>query len=503
MSVSSMLTRLKQQLYPLVQQNTVSDAMLTGPADALAVLDGSLDMMLAGGRYLEQGSVTIPGTLNSLVQVPGVERLDAEGLPVTAALVDWTALFRVGDEVIVGGSSLGNNGLREVTAVNTVLTGPDITGYTLTVSPPFVAAETGLVYGKPTFMLRQLCREMLLYPGGYETDTELRALLADWIETMQRRGTRLGLKTEVNRLTNSTTTELLETVTPLRVVNTGRSYTQSTQSLNVADPDLSIGQSVTVTNSSEDSNGRYTVYTNTGSTIVLGHRAASSRSYRTVREANALEVQFREDRVNSRLWVRVVNTGASSAEITLTLDITAGTIDEVSLPTGTGSISHTASNAALTLTTSSGSTSAPNISEAVVMLSGTSSATIITPAITSGTPTQVRLGLMGLCPTGTDGNPVLASIAPWRWGALVRTGLRSRSDESGLTLLASARPGWYLGLSSPDSVEEDAYTMTSPDEFTVVEADHRNPTNYTEQDLERLVRDVLLPADVDGALRLT
>lgn len=503
MPVSSMLTRLKQQLYALVQQNAVSDAVLTGPADALALLDGSLDMMLAGGRYLEPGSVTVPGTLNTLIQVPGIARLDASGQPVTAALVDWTAMFRVGDEVIVGGSALGNNGVRRITDITTVTTGPDVTGYVLTVTPAFTAAESGLVYGKPTFMLRQLCRELLLYPGGYETDTELRTLLAGWVSTMQLRGTRSGLIAEVNRLTNSTTTTLLESAPPMAVLATGRTYTHSTFSINLAAPDLAIGDAVTVTGSVEDSNGRYTVYTNTGSTIVLGHRAGSSRSYRPVDEPNTYELQFREDRVNNRLWARLVNTSGSSVQVTFTLAISSGTFTAGALVSGTGSVSTTSSTATLSLTAVAGATSAPSSSEAVLSLAGVSSATTLTPAITTGLPTQVRLGLLGLCPTGTNGDPILAEIAPWRWGAVVRTGLRSRSDEAFLTVLASARPGWYLGVSSPDSVEEDAYTMASPDEFAVIEADHRNPTNYTEQDLERLVRDVMLPADVDGALRLT
>jgi NAD(P)H-flavin reductase len=75
-------------------------------------------------------------------------------------------------------------------------------------------------------------------------------------------------------------------------------------------------------------------------------------------------------------------------------------------------------------------------------------------------------------------------------------------NETGLTVRLKTKPGWYLGVSSPGAVEEDAYTMASPDEFVVLEVDHRNYNNYTERALETLVREVLLPADVDGVLGL-
>lgn len=504
MPATSLLNRLKAQLYALVQQNDVSDAMLIGPSEVLSRLDGSVDMLLEGGRYLERGLVTITSSLDTLVQVPVTVRLDALGQPVSDTLVDWTALFQVGDEIILGGSSLGNNGRRIVSAVTPVLNGQsEVIGYTITTSTPFVAEESGLVYGKPTFSLRQLCRELLLYPGGYETDQQLRTLLSTWLETMQLRGTRAGVETEVDRLTNSTSTELLETVTPLVELGTNLSYQDSSREIALADPDLYIGQPVTVAESSEDSNGRYTVYSNSGSAVVLGHRASRSRFYRDVHESSVTEVQFREDRVNQKLWVRLINTAVSAEEVEVGMSVAAATVTSADLAAGSGSTASTASTATLTLTTSGGSVATPSIAEAVISLSGTSDSTTFTVTINSGTPTQVFLGSLSLCPTGVDGSPVLAQIQPWRWGAVVRTGLRSRSDETGLTLLASARPGWYLGLSTPDSAEEDAYTMASPDEFVVVETDHRNTTNYTEQDLETLVRDVMLPADVDGALGLT
>lgn len=127
---------------------------------------------------------------------------------------------------------------------------------------------------------------------------------------------------------------------------------------------------------------------------------------------------------------------------------------------------------------------------------------VFTIAITSGSPTAVRLGEMGVFPRAAGGATTFTATPSWTWGGYVWTGIRSNRDETGLTILGSALPTWYLEVSTPGQIEEDAYTMASPDEFVVIEVDHRNRRNYTDDDLKVLVKEVLMPADTDYVLGL-
>lgn len=495
MAQFSMLDRLKSMLYPLVQQNAVSEAMLTGPALELGQLEGAADLMQYDGRFMDPNTVRIEADLVTLTQVASVDRVEGQ-TTVYAPLADWTIRYRTGDEVIVGGSSKGNNGRRVIQTVTKVGN-----NYQMTVAAPFVAAEDGLIYGKPTYELLNRCRELLLYPGGYETDTQLRALLVQWLTTMQRRGSVTGIKAEMNRVTNNTTTEVLQTIPALETLVANASYTHSTQSVPAGSwsSDLVPGSTLSVVGSSLDSNGRYTVYSADNTRVVLGHRARASQRYAEMAFANATELQFREDRVLNRLWVRLHNTTGSSKTVGFTVTVTGSPVGTAAVATGTGTVSVSNGVATVSLTAGAGSLATPTIAEVVLPLTNANSA-VLQVTITAGTPTAVRLGAMGLCPNTPAGTPDLAALWTWRWGGIVKTGLRSARNETGITLLGSTKPGFYVGVTCPESVEEDAYTMGSPDEFVVVEVDHRNPANYTTQDLGTLVRDVLLPADVTGIL---
>jgi hypothetical protein len=490
MAQSSALTRLKSLLYPMVQQNDVSDAMLTGPADALGYVDATLDLVTYDGRYVEPNVVRIESDLLTLTQLATVSRLDESGQPVLADLVDWTRRFQPGDEVIVGGSLKANNGRRRVASV--------APGQLVVDSEkPFLATESGLVYGKTTFELLRLCRELLLFPGGYETDTELREqVLANWIPTMIARGSRSGIKAEMDRVSRSDDTAVLESIPPMTTLGAAN-YAHSSFALTTTWGDkVEIGDTLTVLNSSRDSNGRYTVYGKSGNSVVIGHRARRAFAYPTIAWSNTLDLQFREDRAEGVVWVRLVNTKGTTGAATFTLTTTGASIASGSLISGSGTVATTSTVATITLSAPAGS-----VSEAIIRLTSPSESTTFQLAVNSGTPDRVRLGGMSLCRVGTDGLLVLGSPYQWRWGGMVRTGLRSEADESDLMVYERARPGWYLGVSAFGSVEEDAYTMAFPDEFVVVEVDHRNP-NYTERDLETLVSDVLLPADTDGVLGL-
>lgn len=483
------LDRLRKLLYPLVQQNDVSDAMLTGPAVELGILGAAADLMEFDGRFVDPNTVTIGSDLVTLTQVADVDHLNGN-TPVYADLVDWTTRYRVGDEIILGGSTKGNNGAHTIQSVS---------ASQMALAAPCEAQEAGLVYGKPTYALLALCRELMLYPGGWETDTQLRAFLASWIQVMQKRGSRSGIVSEMNRVANSSSTTLLETMPALITLQTGVSYTASSQSVmgNGWQTSAVPGTSITIGGSTIGSNGRYAVYSVSGTAVVLGHRAKNAIKFPDLPPVNGCELQFREDRYQNRVWVRLINTSSSSKTVAFTVTVANATLGTVASPIGVGSASNTSSVATISLTAASGGSSTTYLP-----LTLTTTPATFTVAITSGSPDAVRLGLMGLCPMMTDGTPSLSALWPWAWGGVVQTGLRSGLNETGLTIYASARPGWYLGVSTPGSVEEDAYTLASPDDFVVVEVDHRNYSNYSENDLATLVTGVLLPADVDGVLQI-
>lgn len=487
-----MLDRLRGLLYPMVEQNAVSDAMLEGPSEILGTVDGTLDMLANDGRHVERGSVTIAADLLTLVQVAAIDHVQPDGTVLLKPFINWVTRFRPGDEIILGGSVKGNNVRRVVATVAT-------NGQSLTVTQPLVAPETGLLYGKTTFALLRRCQELLLYPGGYETDTELRTqVLGRWLEIMQQRGSRGGVVSEMNRITHSTTT-LFESVPDLTQLGISIAYTHSTISLNGTGwaSNVAIGDALAITQSASDANGRYTVYDVTGTTVKIGHRAARSQEYPYYTVTGAVELQIKELRPLNQILVRLVNTTGSSATIDFTLTATnAAYLGAFSLG-GTATANTTSTVATVSLTAGANATS-----EVALRLSGTLPTSTFQLAITSGTPTRVKLGEMGLCRSLATGAADLAGLWPWRWGGIVGTGLRSLQNEAGLSVWLKTKPGWYLGISSPGLVEEDAYTLASPDEFVVLEVDHKNPTNYTERALKTLVREVLLPADVDGVLGL-
>lgn len=481
---SPTLTRLKGRLYPFIEQNDVSDAVLTGPADVLGVLDATLEAYLLDGRYLEPGTVTITAGTNVITQVPDAGQ----------SAVDWTMRFQVGDEIAVGGS-IYNQSARYVAST--------VTATTITATgAPFTTTETGLVYAKPTFGLWRRCQELGLYPGGYESDSDLRTnVLERWLDIQAKRGSRGGLTSELNRVINSSI-NLLESVLTPTTLETGAAYTATTKALDNANgwaTGLPIGSAITILGSAAGSNGRYSIVGTASGAPVIGHRATRARKYASITPAGAVDVQLREDRELNQLWVRLVNTTDTNAAVTLTFTLTNATWASGLLTAGTGSASVTSTVATATLTPAAGMTT-----EMMFVLSGvvSSPAPVLTAAITSGAPTGVRIGELGLFPTEAGGTTNFSATPQWTWGGYVWTGIRSGVNESGLTILGSALPTWYLEVSTPGQIEEDAYTMASPDEFVVIEADHRNRRNYADADLKVLVKEVFMPADTDYVLAL-
>jgi hypothetical protein len=345
---------------------------------------------------------------------------------------------------------------------------------------------------------------MLLFPGGYETDTELRAFLTEWLDVMRARGSRAGIEAEMDRVTRNTDTTVLGTINSMKVLGESVSYTHATATLSAAGwvDGLEPGDALTIRDSIRGSNGRCTVYGISGNNVQVGHRAARSTAFSSRLRPDALEIHVREDRAANLLGLRIVNTTASSAAVEVSLDVTAGTVLGGAVISGSANVLTTGSSASITFQPTA-STGEAVIAEVTLRLANATDYTTFELGIVSGSPTGVFLGDLGLAPQVLSGaSPSLGALWPWRWGGVVHTGLRSGMNETGLTVLRRAHPGWFVGVGSPESAEEDPYTMASPEEYVVVEVDHRNPANYTEQELAALVRDVLLPADVDGLLGL-
>lgn len=495
MTTSATLDRLKHDSRFFIEHNAVSETLLRGPASALSAAEATAQLLGLNGTLMEWGNVTVQSNLTTLTQVAPVTGIDASGNPVYGSLTNWTTRFKVGDEIAIAGSTLGNNGIKVVATVSSG---------SLTVSTPMAAAESGLYYAKTTQRLLRVCEEQRLFAGGYETDTQLRAFLLNGRTTLQERGTRRGIVEEMNRVTNSTSTALLESAIDLTTLGTSVAYTHSTKTVaagawyNLVSP----GDALMVAGSTRGSDGRYTVYGVSGTSVQLGHRANRSSEYVYTYQSGKTELLLREDRANNSLWVSLANQSGTTKTIAFTISVSGATWGSGSVVGGTATVSTTSTVATVSLQAGGGSTTARGFSEVRLPLNGLTSPTTFTLAITSGTPTAVRLGDLGLCPTGTDGTPTFASMFPWRWGGVVFTGLRSGVNETGLTVYDSAKPGWYVGVSYPESAEEDSYSMASPDELVVVEVDHRNPAYYNKSDLTALVRGVLLPADVEGILGL-
>lgn len=493
MTTTATRDRLVHETRLFIEHNAASQALLTAPAFALSQAEAAVQLLRNNGSFFEWGTATVASNLTTLNQAAPVVDIDAAGDPVYGSLVNWQTRFKVGDEIVLAGSTNGNNGIKVIASVGSS---------SLTVSTPFAAAEAGLYYAKTTPRLLQLCEEQRLFVGGYETDTQLRALLLGWAETIQLRGSRSGIITEFNRITNSTSTTLLESVPPLTALGTGVSYTHSTKTLAASSwyTQVSSGSPITIVGSTRGSSGRYTVYGVSGSSVQIGHRANRSTEYVYAYAANKTELLFREDRVNNNIWVGLANQSSSSKTVAFTLTASGATFGTAAVTQGTGTATASGTLATVSLTAGAGSATSRTFSEVRIPVTSLTSASTFTPAITSGSPTAIRLGGLGLCLHTSAGVPITGSMFPWRWGGIVFTGLRSGVDESGLTVYASTSPGWALGVTYPESAEEESYSMAFPDELVVVEVDHRNTAYYTKDDLTTLVRSVLLPADVEGVL---
>lgn len=492
MAREPMLERLKRSLYPFMRSSDLQDAFLGAPADELAHYDAVLTIFGHGGSYLEPGVATVTAGTATVTQVAAVH----------GTTLNWNTRFKVGDEIILGGSLSGQQGVFPITAIAGG-------GLTMTVTVPggtFAVTETGLLYAKSTFRLIQLTKELMLFPGGYETDTDLRQnLLYRSMIIHQQRGSSIGVEEEVARISNAVA-ETLETSPPLRLLASGIAFDATTRRLaNTGSwaTGMVVGESIAVLGSTKTSNGRYVIYNIDGSGVELARRAMKSQRYPLTTRTNALELHVREDREQRRLIWRVVNTTAGALAVTFNIAVSGATYASATVTTGAGSVVLSGGN---TVATCTWTVPAGETWEVTALLTIPSGLPIFTLTRTAGTLNAVLMG--GAALFGRTVAGVLNSSAVWKWGGLIPDTLRGNqpgggsANSTGLSIYAKTVPGWFLGVSGPGLVEEDSYTMASPDEFVVLEVDHRNTRNYSEKTFKTVVTDYLSPANVDTLLGL-
>jgi hypothetical protein len=485
MTLTAVLDRMKEALYPSIVQNALLDALLGAPADEIAVAEAKIEAWGLGGDDLEAGTVTVtPGS--ALVTLAGAS-------PVTS-------LYQIDDDFVVAGSKEGNSGRYRVTILNSATT--------LTVDRPFAVAETGLFHARTKPRLLRLAQGLRLFPGGYESDKVLRdQLLAKAGEIHRNRGGIQALETELERMTRGNA-QIIDNTRPLGTalasgltVSSGNGYVGSVLNLAIPTSQLLVGDDITVLGSTKGGNGRYFVFGNNGTVVLLGRRAVNATQYFPFLPPTAASLQFREDREHNRMYFRVINnTATATKQINVTL-----TASPTSMFTGAGAL-----GTGYTVSLTNGVLSfgwvvpAGGTYEGWVGMNVTSTdsyaALTVSETLTGSSLTGVRLGYAGLYPIHRTGVLDYSVSPQLKWGGLIQSGFRSGVNETGLTVYANSLSGFYLGLGYPGIYENDDYTMASPDDFVVVEVDHRNYAFYSEADLKALVRDHLIPADTNYVL---
>jgi hypothetical protein len=417
----------------------------------------------------------------------------ASGVSYTSKmLVDWTTIFKIGDELVLAGSLKGYSGRYPITSVS---------ANSLTITGVFATSESRLFCASPKNRLLALARGVLLFPGGYESDTALRTQLAAAPVTHQQRGSTAGLTSDLTKVANFAPA-LIDSVNPGTLLQSAVASTSGGATLTVSAwaAGLTVGKSFLVSASTLGSNGRYWVYTNSGTDITPARRPVHTYEYYPY-QASGIELQFREDRVNDRIYFRVNNPGGVASK-TIAMSLTASGVGSVTagVPVGAGYTVGVAGNvASFTWTLSPGEL----FREGWVNVGSLSAAIEFIPTVSessTGLAIQaVRLGYGGINSRTLTG-AISLTLARWRWGGLVKTALLAGTAETGLKVYNGATHGFYLGAGYPGILENDAYPMASPKDFLVVEVDNRNGTNYSNDDIKDTTRDYLIPADTDYLL---
>lgn len=547
MSTLSILQRVQNILPGFIRQNTLSDALLGAASDELSYLDAKTEAWNFGADDVRPERVNVATgsptavislttyTAGTVTTVSGSRRLVGVGTAWLASVspgdtltvsgesasvvfqvidnttldltnvmsssssgrsyssqgtVDLTAIFKIGDNFVLAGSTQGYSGVYQVTAVSSS---------SVTVAGSFGAPETGLLYGSQKARLLARARSLLLFPGGYETDAQLTAQLLAATTTHEKRGSTAGLVSDLNVISNGGTV-LIDSIKPAALLQSGVSSTSGGAALTVDAwaSGLTVGTSFMLGGSTLRSSGRYWVYANSGTAITPARRPVHSYSYFPY-QSSGIELQFREDRLNQRVYFRVNNPGAVASK-TIAGTVTVSGVGSVTASVPVGA-SYTVGVAANVVSFTWTLASNEPFREGWINVGSLSSAVEFVPAVSessTGTAMQiVRLGSGGLSGRTVAGAVDLTALARWKWGGLIKTTFLSQTAESGLTVYGGPYHGFYINIGYPGLFENDPYSITAPKNLVVAEVDNRNVSNYSNTDIKNIVRDYLIPVDAD------
>lgn len=481
MSLTSVLERVKNAILPVIEQNGLLDAFLGSPSDEVAVAEAKIEAWGYGADDIESGTVDITGG-SALVTLVG----------------NITDNLQINDDFVIAGSKEGNGGLFVITNINS--------STTLTLNHTFSVTETGLFFGKTKSRLIKLAKGMNLFPQGTETDAAIRTdILARAGTIHQLRGTTQGIIEDLGRISGASI-QLEDTVKALTQLSTGVSTTSGGATMTVSTwaNSLTVGSDFTVALSTIGSNGRYFVYSNSGTAITPARRAINSTQYYQDM-FNATEVHFREDRSTGRLYWRVINSnGSASNRVTVSIAVTGATVSSFGMNGGSvGDSVGSPVSGTVNTQSSSGANAYWDVTngqskEGWVQVSSIPNAEFtVTVSQAVGTLNAVRHGRAGLASRDKSGNLVLGALPKVRFGGLILTNFRSDTSESGLTVYQDGYPGFYMGFGYLGTYENDDYPMASPDDFVVIDVDHRNYGQYSELEVKNLAQDQIIPVDTE------
>lgn len=255
-------------------------------------------------------------------------------------------------------------------------------------------------------------------------------------------------------------------------------YTESTKALtSLSTTGLQVGSSVTIDGTTTDANGRYVVYSL--SPVVIGTRAVNRDEFCPTLSTDTIDVVMREDDLLRTLFMQVTNRTMSSQAVTLVFTTSAASTLISSWGTVTGL------QVAGTLT--AGQTATMSLA-----ITGATSGVTFTLTPTAPVPVVARLGEAVVVNSRTE----RGVNHEWKWGGLIRRGLYEGYDQPDITVYKDGVAGWFLGFGYPGIIENDSYTITSPEDVVVFETQHNNTNNYTETDIKKIVRDRLVPTNV-------
>ena len=266
-------------------------------------------------------------------------------------------------------------------------------------------------------------------------------------------------------------------------------------------------------------NGKYFAYANaTANDVEVGRRAIHSTEFWDFAKSGDIELQFREDRSNDRLYIRFINkSGDDNFRIKLSLSISAGTFASWVQITGTQVMT---TGSATSIMQNAGATNDfweiddDEIIEGYLTFSAISGDTEFT-AVVSETPDDaigvprktlsfIRLGSTPLATRRED--KLFNFINNWKYGGLIQERLRTGVPKLGAggaddeTLVDSGGIGLMVDLSTPGVLDIDDFVFVGPDDALIVDLVHFNPENFSEEAIKVLARDHLMPVDVDYVL---